>query len=248
MIRVTVVVPTADRPLLLQRAIASLLNQSVLPDRIIVVDNGYEDTPLDYGDSSLVSYIRTAPRIGPGRSRNIGAEAADTEWVGFLDDDDIWEHDYLEQSLAVLNAKPASVVVGQLKRQDLNGVVRPYKIFPSDPEGQRSIYFKNSGFGGQNFIIDRALFLRLNGFDTRMPASVDRDLAARVLQAGAIIAVAPLAVAVLCDHEGPRVRASQVKGNQMFIQKHWGVMSLSERYKVLSKYLKRFVKNTFSKR
>lgn len=34
--------------------------------------------------------------IGPGKARNLGISKSDSEWIAFLDDDDIWDSNHLE--------------------------------------------------------------------------------------------------------------------------------------------------------
>jgi glycosyltransferase involved in cell wall biosynthesis len=236
----SVVIPTADRGPLLQRAVESVLNQTLAPAKVVVVDNGRDEVKIQF-DDPRVEILRTAPRIGPGRSRNIGARHCDTEYVAFLDDDDRWEPEYLEFTLKKFEETNADVVVGKLKRQGLDGRLQDYKMFPEDPARQRSVFYKNEGFGGQNITLKRDVFLEVGGFDERMPASVDRDLAARLIVSGKKIVCEPKAVAVLCDHGGGRVRAKQLKGNRMLICKHWRQMRLVELFKALKTYLIRII-------
>lgn len=242
----TVIVPTADRPDLVLRAVGSLLQQSRPPKEIIVVDNGRVGLPSDFfPQASWVRVLRTAPLIGPGKARNIGAEAARSEYIGFLDDDDLWEKNYIEASFRSADDGAEDVIVGRLDRQDARGARRRYKEFPITAPEQRRVFFENPGFGGQNFIIRREIFLRAGGFDEAMPASVDRDLAARLLLAGVRIRAVQDAVAILCDHDGERVRYSQVRGNWMFLRKHWGNMRMVERLLALSTLTKRWLKYRF---
>lgn len=235
---VSVIIPTADRMDLINRAVDSVLGQSCPAKEIIVVDNGLVPVVLRADLVDRVIVLRTEPRIGPGRSRNAGVRIAKAEYVAFLDDDDYWQPEYLARSLDCLNE--ADVVVGRIMRQSKEGDIRPYKLFPSELDLQRKLFYSNPGFGGQNILFKKSLFQTLGGFDAKMPASVDRDLAARVLKAGCRIQVQPLSVVVLCDHDGDRVRSSQVSGNWMFIKKHWWYMSNYERYKGLRTLLKRY--------
>jgi len=244
---VAVVIPTADRPELLIRAVRSVLEQSRAVDQVIIVDNGLIEAEVNVSDPR-VTVIRTAPRIGPGRSRNIGAFHARTDYVAFLDDDDVWHSKYLEQTILLVESRGAKVVVGKLQRLAISGAEpSDYKLFPSDPSAQRAIYYRNPGFGGQNILLQKAFFEQLGGFDERMPASVDRDLAARILQASEHIHVQPNSIAILCDHPGVRVRESQVRGNKMFILKHWRHMTAIEIYFAVRMYIKRFVKSRYQK-
>jgi GT2 family glycosyltransferase len=155
-----------------------------------------------------------------------------------LDDDDFWLPEYLEQIFKVIAANSAArVVVGSLYRSAKKGKIKRYKTFPDSPKAQREVYYRNPGFGGQNLTIDRRVFLEVGGFDESLPASVDRDLGARLLQGGFRIFVA--AIAVLCHHERPRVRGNQVRGNRLFLAKHWRHMRWGERYKATRTLIQR---------
>ena len=246
---ISVVIPTADRGKLLARALLSVASQTHQPSEVLVVDNGKSDAePFDNKILNLKT-IKTAPMIGPSAARNIGWKAATGKLVAFLDDDDFWFDDYLELCLSRACQVSRSgnhdlpIVVSQLQRLDNNGIPKPYKLFPTNKKDQRKVYFSNPGFGGQNIVIPKYILEALNGFDETMPASVDRDFAARALQNNFEIVVANTAVSVLCDHPGDRVRANQVLGNKRFIQKHWHKMSPAELFKAINIYLSRKKRN-----
>lgn len=188
-----------------------------------------------------VSIIRTAPRIGPSRARNIGARASNGNLVAFLDDDDLWHSEYLEHAVRRFEESGADAVLGMLMRQVDKGSVCPYKQFPCKPEEQRRVFYSNPGFGGQNLTIRRDVFIEFGGFDENLQASEDRDLAARLLLAGKKLVSEPAAVAILCDHGGSRARHNILRGNWAFIKKHWRNMRLSELYQALKVFLRRYV-------
>ncbi|MGC2241785.1 MAG: glycosyltransferase [Acidimicrobiia bacterium] len=87
--RLTAIIPTHNRLDLLTRALESVQGQSVTVE-VIVVDDG-SDPALSARDlPSGVSLLRSEVPRGPAAARNVGAAAAKTQWVGFLDDDDLW--------------------------------------------------------------------------------------------------------------------------------------------------------------
>jgi len=97
---VSVIIPTLDRCLTLKRAVDSVLKQTVLPNEIIVIDNGSSDDTrsmiaINYPD---IIYL-TEEKIGVSASRNQGIKKAKSEWVAFLDSDDVWEPQKLEKQL-----------------------------------------------------------------------------------------------------------------------------------------------------
>src|SRR5690606_23652400 len=120
----------------------------------------------------------------------------------------------------------ADAILGMLMRQGDKGSARTYKQFPYKSEEQRRVFYSNPGFGGQNLTVRRDVFVELGGFDERLPASEDRDLAARLLLAGKKLVSEPAAVAILCDHGGGRARHNILRGNWAFIKKHWRNMRI----------------------
>ena len=238
-VSISVVIPTADRGEMLCRCLQSVLLQTLAPLEILLVDNGYSDADVgQYKD--FVSIIRSEPRIGPSRARNLGAQQAKGDYISFLDDDDIWGGaDYLQQVVNKINESSADAVLAQLMRDSGSGGIKPYKLFPNDVQEQRRVFFSNPGFGGQNLTIRRKLFLELKGFDETMPASEDRDLAARLLIADRKMVSQAAAHAVLCDHDGSRARDNMVEGNLAFLKKHWRHMTRAEFRRARKVYYKR---------
>lgn len=103
---VTVVIPHFNASKTLFRAIDSILNQSLLPESIVLVD----DCSTDLGQTSeslesLISKvedqgigirsIKTERNVGPGEARNAGIHQARTTYIAFLDSDDTWNPDKL---------------------------------------------------------------------------------------------------------------------------------------------------------
>ena len=142
---ISVIIPTADREQMLRRAVHSGLKQSVLPSIIIVVDNGVDEVKIQFDDLRVI-IIRTLPRLGCGKPRNIGARNCDSTLIAFLDDDDWWEPTYIEKIIKNFEDTNADVVVGNLKWQGEDGCLRDYKLFPDSPSLQRKVFFSNPGF------------------------------------------------------------------------------------------------------
>ena len=101
---VSVVIPTLNRCLLLKRAINSVLNQSVSPNEVIVIDNGSSDETINMISTNYPDIIfLTEEKIGVSASRNQGIKKSNSEWVAFLDSDDVWEPFKLEKQLTFNN-------------------------------------------------------------------------------------------------------------------------------------------------
>lgn len=98
--KVSVVVPVRDEEDSIRELLDGLLNQTRLPDEIIITDGGSVDsTPQiieDYIDKGApVSLIRAEAAL-PGRGRNLGAEQSRCEWLAFTDAGTRPANDWLE--------------------------------------------------------------------------------------------------------------------------------------------------------
>lgn len=87
--RVTVVVPTRDRPASLRRCLAALARQEPVPLEVIVADDGSRDAAAVRAlvDSTPGARLIRLEGRGPAHARNAGADAAAGEVVCFTDDD-----------------------------------------------------------------------------------------------------------------------------------------------------------------
>ncbi len=104
---ISVVVPTYNRADLLDRAIASVLAQSIPVREILVVDDGSTDGTAALAGTwpAVVRYIRQA-NGGVAVARNTGIAAARGEWIALLDSDDQWAPEKLAAQMAALAARP----------------------------------------------------------------------------------------------------------------------------------------------
>jgi glycosyltransferase involved in cell wall biosynthesis len=119
--RVSVVVPTCDRPALLGEALASIraLEGPDLSCEILVGDNGSAPETRVVAEKFGAEYIKAGHRRGAAVARNAAMRAATGDYLAFLDDDDIWLPEHLRSHLALLEARPElQAVIGQIISTD----------------------------------------------------------------------------------------------------------------------------------
>lgn len=100
---VAVIIPTYNRASFLPQAIGSLLNQTRVPDEIIVVDDGSTDhTPeiLAHYDAPVI--VIRQENQGRSAARNTGIEAVQSDLIAFLDSDDLLLPESIEKRARVL--------------------------------------------------------------------------------------------------------------------------------------------------
>jgi len=103
----------AERPWV-TTSLHSILNQSVLPDRIIVMaESANSWLESDIASAGLASRceklveVHRIPMEPAGAVRNAGISLARTRWVAFLDGDDEWRPDRLAAQLRVVSENPS---------------------------------------------------------------------------------------------------------------------------------------------
>ena len=130
--RISVVVPTYQRPAMLREALASIRALEASHDdlalEIIVGDNGLQDEARRIS-SEFGAVYTTAAGAGVSCARNAALEAATGDFVAFLDDDDTWLPGHIRPHLAYLDAHPHhDAVFGQAVSTDpeLNPLSEPW--------------------------------------------------------------------------------------------------------------------------
>lgn len=168
--RVSVVVPTHRRPVLLQRCLAALLAQTLDAEQfeIVVVDDGAEDRVralvLDLAarhEAPALRYLRSAGSQGPAVARNLGWRAAQAPVVAFTDDDTVPEPGWLAAGLAALEPHPQRpAVAGQVV------VPLPADRAPTDHE-RMTHGLQQAEFVTANAFVRTGALFAVGGFDER---------------------------------------------------------------------------------
>jgi glycosyltransferase involved in cell wall biosynthesis len=209
--QVSVVIPTCDRPTLLQRAIASALAQTLTEIEVIVVINGADqnteaaivDCGADWVDDSRLRILRIA-EAGASHARNAGVNAAIAPWVALLDDDDCWMPTKLAQQLAMAEASTATwpIIATQLIARTPKGdFLRPRRLPRSDEAISDYLLTRRSFFQGEGLIQTSVIFTKRELLLTvpfqQIPKHQDWDWFLRVVeQPGVAVEFVPEALSV----------------------------------------------------
>lgn len=107
--RVSVILPTHNRPGLLAEALSSLNKQTLADWEAVIVDDA--STPPVSLNNSRLRIIRHDVSQGGAAAKDTGIRHASGEVLAFLDDDDLYAPQYLECALDVLDHHPELDVV-----------------------------------------------------------------------------------------------------------------------------------------
>ncbi|MFN5514537.1 MAG: glycosyltransferase family 2 protein, partial [Cyanobacteriota bacterium] len=118
---VSVVIPCYCCSDTIQRAVESVVNQTLPPREIILVNDHSPDQSLaslrnlqnQYG-ADFVRLINLEENVGPGEARNQGWAKATQDYIAFLDADDAWHPQKLEIQFKILMGNPQIQVLGAI--------------------------------------------------------------------------------------------------------------------------------------
>lgn len=178
---VSVVIPAYNAALTIARALDSVLNQTVVPAEIVVVDDGSADDTLDivrrYGDR-----IRCVAQTNSGAAaaRNTGARLCTRPLIAFLDADDVWHHQKTERQLAVFGAHPeVAICRTHSSRFDSRATLEattPVAETPALLVNDFRKVFLMPYFGTPTVMMRRDVFEACGGFDPSFETGEDVDL------------------------------------------------------------------------
>ena len=169
--QISVVIPAYNSGQFIEETLESVYAQTYLPHEVIVIDDG----SIDDTQEKVLKFKDRSPKIiyiyqenkGQSTARNLGLRMATTDWVAFLDHDDIWHKNKLECQMNYIKNNPETVVLfsntlfscnGELLQNDypinVSGIVenmfeyllRGYIILPSTTVANKTKLLNYGGF------------------------------------------------------------------------------------------------------
>ena len=222
---ISCVIPTCDRNDLLIESLYSILNQTHKPNEIIIVNNGREELVLPEPFTKVMAVHNIIPYAGVAQARNFGAILSSSNYLAFLDDDDLWPEDYLEKVSKTLVTSNAKCVISRMDKLE-NGKTSLLK----NPLGQitiNNILVRNPGCGGPNVVVNRQLFFESGGYDPKLPPSEDKALILEILLKGIEVTVLPENKVYVRMHDNNRLtdNAKLNEGIYQFTRKYRHLMN-----------------------
>ncbi|HEX4086696.1 MAG TPA: glycosyltransferase family 2 protein [Chthoniobacteraceae bacterium] len=231
----TVIIPTHNRPDLVVRAIRSVQSQTSPAREILVIDDASTPPlalPAEIAENR-VRVIRHEQSVGGAAARNSGLDAASTDIIAFLDDDDEWMPEKMEVQLAWLASHPEASMVtcGHLRCEG----GREYREVFTQKFVERYYQYDNF-FGSFSYLVIRR---SRSGaiLDAGMPALQDWDFALRAVR-GAGFGVIEQPLVKYYAHDLPRItnrRGNHLRGLRRCYLKHRPQLTRDARHWLLSR-------------
>lgn len=203
MFRISVVIPTLDRPDPLSRCLQALAPSFPSDaETIVVSDGGSVDLRPWLAPFVELLHLRyiVAPHGGPASARNHGLAAARGDIVAFIDDDCRPRPGWLLVLTAGVSLSPPRATGGTT----CNGLVSnayaevAQLVLDLVAQHERETYGRESFFPSNNLAFPAETLRRLGGFDESFRTAEDRELCRRWRQAGFGLARVPEAIV---DHD-----------------------------------------------
>lgn len=190
---VSVVIPTYNRVDSLLRALRSVQRQTVPPMEVWVIDDASTD-PVEAAVQAFsaatpgcrISYHRMEVNAGQGACRNLGLRFASGEWIAYLDDDDWWLPNHLDElQKAGVEGTTAVISLAEIRPE---GSVHGTKTWGPTPyqiqHAARMLFLLNFVLPSAS-MFRRASLLALGGIDEaqELRRAEDWDLALRGMDA-----------------------------------------------------------------
>lgn len=117
----SVIVPVHNKLPHLDRTINSILSQTFEKFELILIDDastdGSEERIKEYTDARIRIFKRDTPGPGGYAGRNLGIKKAKYEWIAFLDADDEWSKEYLQEVyMSIKKQSDAEIVSTKWRR------------------------------------------------------------------------------------------------------------------------------------
>jgi glycosyltransferase involved in cell wall biosynthesis len=181
----SVIIPLFNKAEYVERTLNSVLLQSFDDFEVIIVNDGSTDNSLkiaeSFTDDRIVIYSKD--NKGVSTARNYGVTKATSNYIAFLDADDIWKPNHLDalHNLIVDMPSCALYCMGYIKQKSEKSKIRAqFGTIADGYKGVVSGYFKNSlpftiaGMGA--VAVNKAKFIEVGGFNEGVTHGEDIEL------------------------------------------------------------------------
>lgn len=190
---VAVIIPVRNRKATVLDTLVSLAEQTVLPKRLIVVDDGSTDQTarsirqwLAWLDPRIEAHFPRQPARGASAARNHGmSQRGDCRFVAFLAPNDLWPADFLQRTTYYLEADPKAVAVScdRLAVNTTRNTRRREVLAGIAENAPRWLFTRHATVGSCTLF--RAAAVHALGYDENLAAADDAGLYLRLSLSGA---------------------------------------------------------------
>ena len=183
--KITIAIPTYNRPQFLQQAIQSCMEQIYKNFEIVIVDDGseynVEDIVKQFNDPRI-RFIKNSKNMGRSYTRNRCVEYAQGEYILWLDDDDVLLSDTLINYVRLLNNyDDIDVVYGKLKILEGERLfIDPFDYYANSLQLANALLLEGCRIPNPGTMVKKSIYEQYGGYDTRFLRAQDYEFWSRI--------------------------------------------------------------------
>lgn len=189
MAAISVIIPLFNKEQFIEKTLNSIFQQTFTDYELIIIDDGSTDGSIDivtsFNDARITLY--TTKNKGVSHARNYGVSKSNSELIAFLDADDLWESNHLENLYSLYSKFPkCGLYVSAYFKHYFNGkkIKANYHGVSKNHFGIIDDYFLASTIDSiawtSAVLIPKKIFSEIGGFDEAMRSGQDTDLWIRI--------------------------------------------------------------------
>jgi glycosyltransferase involved in cell wall biosynthesis len=183
--RISVVIPHLNQPDHLRRCLASLFAGRLVPDEVIVVDNGSREMPVSVCDAFPGVQLLSEAKPGPGPARNRGVLASSGDILAFIDADCLADPLWLHSARQAMSDPKAQILGGDVRIAYADpDRLTTLECYESIYAYRMDRYIAREGFTGTGNLVVRRDVLDKVGPFAGLEVAEDRDWGQRATRSG----------------------------------------------------------------
>ena len=218
---IDVVIPVKERNELLNNAVESISKQTLLPQKVFVID--------DYSTEKIevfkvypfeIEIIKNTINKGPSFACNLGVKKSNAKYLAILETDDLWKPEKLEKQFLLAEKNNLDFVYCNYFLDKKKNI----QEFSNDKEKLFNLLMNLwSCPNPSTFFFKKDSFLKLGGFDENMMGTHDHDFWIRLVSSNLNINFVNELLVVIEDYnpnQMSRDYKTRIKSIKFFVSKH----------------------------
>ena len=183
----SIIIPLFNKENFIEKTLKSVLNQSFVDFEVLIINDGSTDKSkekvLEFKDSRLHYFYQE--NGGVSAARNFGIAKAQSEYITFIDADDYWYPNFLQEMFENIGRFPELKVFSAAIEVETSKKVFPssYSILKTD-DCQIVNYFeasfKETAICTSCAVFHKSIFEKTGNFDIQLKSGEDTDLWIRI--------------------------------------------------------------------
>lgn len=184
----SIIIPLYNKEKFIENTIKSVLGQSFQDFELIVVNDGSTDTSLELVNKLKDKRIKTysISNAGVSKARNFGIQKATSKLIVFLDADDLWKNNHLQELYKLRKTHPhcGLYAMGYTKKFDNADPIHAHYFGLEKHSGVVDDFFLSSIVDciawTSALMVPKIVFQKLGGFNDGLKTSEDTEMWIRI--------------------------------------------------------------------